>query len=92
MADKDDPRLQELIKLLNMTQVFFVKDKMEGFSRGRFKLMTREEIIASGNKGELMGNQQFGGWKKKTKKKITKKKITKKKVDKKKNNKTRKIN
>jgi hypothetical protein len=101
MANKDDPRLQELIELLNMTQVFFVKDKVEGFSKERFKIMTKEEIIASGNKGELMGNQQLdelmgnqqlGGWKKKTKKKITKHKITKKKVDKKKNNKTKKFN
>ncbi len=71
MAKKDDPGLQTLIELLNMTEVFFVKGPIEGFKRERFKIMTREEVLRN-NRGELMGHQQLGG--KKTKKKINRSK------------------
>ncbi len=61
MLNREDPKLKKLITLLNMTEVFFIKGKLEGFTRERFQIMTKEEALRAidNNQGKLMGNQKI---------------------------------
>ncbi len=63
MLPNDNPELQKLVRLLQMTQVFFVKGKIDGFSKERFKVMTKEEVdVALSQRPQiwrLMGNQRL---------------------------------
>jgi len=78
MLPNDNPELQKLVRLLKMIRVFFVKGKVEGFQRERFKVMTKEEVDSELAKPEppwrLMGKQVVdqessfaGGYKKSNK-------------------------
>ena len=65
MLPNDNPELLKLVRLLNMTQVFFVNGKVKGFQRERFKVMTKEEIDSELAKTRpqwrLMGKQVVDG-------------------------------
>lgn len=87
MLPNDNPELQNLVRLLKMTQVFCVKGKMKGFKRERFKVVTKEEAVDLLNEKpptwRLMGKQvidgvsSFKGGYKKSNKSNNKIKITK---------------
>jgi len=78
MLPNDNPKLQQLVLLLKMTQVFFVHGKVKGFERKRFKVVKKEEAVELLNERpqiwRLMGNQVIeaaspllGGYKKSNK-------------------------
>ena len=79
MLPNDNPELQKLVRLLKMTRVFFIKGKVPGFPKERFKVVTREEFDSELAKTppktrpqwRLMGHQRIndayplaGGYKK----------------------------
>jgi len=78
MLPNDNPKLQQLVLLLKMTQVFFVHGKVKGFERKRFKVVKKEEAVELLNERpqiwRLMGKQVIeaaspllGGYKKSNK-------------------------
>jgi hypothetical protein len=61
LRPREDEELQNLIKLLNMTEVFIVKGSVPGFDRERFSVLTEDETIKyrRESRGNLMGYQKL---------------------------------